>query len=244
MVFYFWHMGKAVVLGATSGIGRELALLLSQNGYRVGITGRREALLAELKDQAPTSFVAAAFDATAATAITQLDDLVSELGGLDLLILSSGTGDINHELHYAIENRTNQLNVVAFTQIAGWSFSYFKKQGRGQLAVISSIAGIRGNRMGLAYNASKAYQINYLEGLRQKATHEKLNMTITDIRPGFVDTAMAKGEGKFWVAPPKKAARQIIRAIERKKGIVYITKRWQIIAFLLKILPSWIHKRM
>ena len=159
-------------------------------------------------------------------------------------VFSSGTGDINHELHYAIENRTNQLNVVAFTKIVGWSFTYFKKQGRGQLVVISSIAGIRGNRFGLAYNASKAYQINYLEGLRQKATHEKLNVFITDVRPGFVDTAMAKGEGLFWVASPEKAARQILNAIKRKKGVAYITKRWGVIALLLKILPTWIYKRM
>ena len=237
-------MTRAIVVGASSGIGYELAKQLAEDEYKVGITGRRAHLLEELQTQNLEKISTEVFDATAETALTYLDNLVSKLGGLDLLVLSSGTGDINPAIDYEIENRTNQLNVVAFSRIVGWSFNFFKEQGHGHLVAISSIAGIRGNRLGLAYNASKAYQINYLEALRQKVSHEKLNIFITDVRPGFVDTAMAKGDGKFWVAPVKKAALQIRRAIEMKKGIVYVSKRWQFIAILLKILPTWIYKRM
>ena len=109
---------------------------------------------------------------------------------------------------------------------------------------ISSIAGLRGSGIAPSYNASKAYQINYLEGFRQKAAKAKLQIAVTDVRPGFVDTDMAKGDGKFWVAPPQRAAKQIFSAIIGKKDRVYITKRWRLIAIILKILPTWVYKRM
>ena len=160
------------------------------------------------------------------------------------MILSSGIGDLNEKLNYGIENKTNLLNVNAFTEIVDWTFNYFEKEGKGHLAAISSIAGIRGSRMAPAYNASKAYQINYLEGLRQKATKTKKPIYVTDIRPGFVDTDMAKGEGQFWVATKEKAAQQIFEIIKRKKSIGYVTKRWRLIAGILKRLPSGIYKRM
>ncbi len=115
------------------------------------------------------------------------------IDGLDHLILSSGTGYLNENLDFEIENKTNSLNVNAFTEIVDWAFNYFEKQGKGYLVVISSIAGLRVSWIAPAYNASKAYQINYLEGLRQKATKTKKPIYITDIRPGFVDTDMAKG---------------------------------------------------
>jgi len=163
---------------------------------------------------------------------------------LDLLILSSGTGDLNENLDVEIENTTNKLNVIAFTEIVDWAYTYFKEKGKGHIVAISSVAGIRGSRFAPAYSASKAYQINYLEGLRQKANQAKKAIFITDIRPGFVDTDMAKGEGQFWVTPKEKAAKQIFRIIQRKKSVGYVSKRWRLIAFLLKILPKSVHKRM
>ena len=235
---------KAIVVGATSGIGKELALILSQNGYQVGITGRREELLNQLEKEYPDTLVPSAFDCTSENALENLQDIATKLGGLDLLIFSSGTGDLNEVLDYDIEQMTNALNVVAFSKIQGWAFRFFQKQGYGHLVAISSIGGLRGSGIAPSYNASKSYQINYLEGLRQKAVKSKEQLTITDIRPGFVDTAMAKGDGKFWVASPKKAAKQIYHAIQKKRDIVYITKRWKIIAIILKILPTWAYKRM
>ncbi len=235
---------KAIVVGASSGIGRELALILSQNGYTVGVTGRREELLKSLTENTPDSFVPKAFDCTAKDATDKIKELIEDLGGLDVFVFSSGTGDLNEALEADIEQRTNDLNVSAFSKITGWIFNLFQKQGHGHLVAISSIGGLRGSRIAPSYNASKAYQINYLEGLRQKAKKLKLNITVTDIRPGFVDTAMAKGEGQFWVAPAPKAASQIYIAINKKKDKAYITKRWQLIAIIVKILPNWLYKRM
>ena len=237
-------MKRAIVIGATSGIGYELSELLVDNEYKVGITGRREIELKKLKDSNPKKIRISCFDCTKENNSNKLTDLVNKIGGLDLLILSSGKGDLNENLDFEIENSTNQLNVIAFTEIVDWAFNYFESQGQGHLVAISSIAGIRGGRIAPAYNASKAYQINYLEGLRQKAKKTKKPIYVTDARPGFVDTAMAKGEGQFWVATKEKAAEQIFRLIKRKKDVGYITKRWKLIAVILKVLPNMIYKRM
>src|ERR1700744_4525470 len=176
-------MKRAIVVGASSGIGHQLAVLLAQNNYKVGITGRRDQLLLNLQATNPEQFIVSVFDATdIATIPDNLKKLTDELGGLDLLILSSGTGKTNPTLDNSIEQATNDLNFTGFTAIADWSFNLFNKQGFGHFAAITSIAGIRGSRQAPAYFASKAYQINYLEGLQQKAKQTKLPIYITDIR--------------------------------------------------------------
>lgn len=237
-------MKKAIIIGASSGIGNELAKILVDNNYQVGITGRRKANLHNLEEKNPGKYIVNSYDCTLQNNSEKLAELTNSLGGLDLLILSSGTGDVNEELDFEIENKTNQLNVVAFTEIVDWAFNYFDRHGKGHLVAISSIAGLRGNRMAPAYNASKAYQINYLEGLRQKAKKNGKPIVVTDVRPGFVDTEMAKGEGQFWVAKKEKAARQIFRMIKGKKDFGYVTRRWGLIAIILKGTPNWIYKRM
>jgi short-subunit dehydrogenase len=238
-------MKRAIIVGATSGIGKELAWILADNGYLVGITGRRTELLEQLRLKNPDRLKIRSFDIS----ITyenefHLEELTKEIGGLDLLVISSGTGSSNEELDFKIEKNIIDTNVTGVTEITDWAFNYFKNQGYGHLAVISSIAGLRGGRFVPAYSASKAFQINYFEGLRQKARHLKLPITITDIRPGFVDTAMAKSPHKFWVSTPQKAARQIFNALKRKKKVAYITKRWVLIAYIFKLAPKWIHERV
>lgn len=238
-------MKKAIVIGATSGIGKALAGLLVENDYQVGITGRRVNLLEEIKNTNPNSFIIKSFDTKETQSIPQyLNNLTIELGGLDLLIISSGTGELNEKLDFEIEKRTNDTNINGFTAIADWAFNFFQEQKHGQLVAISSIAGLRGNHLAPSYSASKAYQINYLESLRIKASKLKLPIFITDIRPGFVDTDMAKGDGLFWVAPVGKASSQIYNAILKKKKIAYITKRWGMLAWIMKSLPNWIIEKM
>ncbi len=237
-------MKKAIIIGATSGIGKELALILAENNYKTGITGRRKNKLKELKESNPDKFIIKSFDSATDDNSKKLTELTEELNGLDLLILSAGTGDINQNLDYKIEYETNLLNVVAFTEITIWAYKYFEKQGHGHLVTISSIAGLRGGRTAPSYNASKAFQINYIQGLKQKAAKLDKKIYITDIRPGFVDTDMSKGDNLFWVSSPKKAAKQIFKAIRKKKTVAYITKRWQLIAFIIKILPDFIYNRL
>lgn len=238
-------MKKAIIVGATSGIGKELAQLLVTHNYKVGITGRRTVLLEEQKSQNPNAYITRTFDVTDTAIIEEnLNALVTELGGLDLLIISSGTGAINLKLDFEIEKRTIDTNVSGFTCVADWGFNYFQNQKSGHLVAISSIAGLRGSGVAPSYYATKAFQINYLEGLRQKAKQIKQPIYITDIRPGFVDTAMALGDGQFWVSTVEKATQQIYKAIKRKKKIVYVTKRWRLIAVVLKRIPRQMYDRM
>ncbi|MDD3907381.1 MAG: SDR family NAD(P)-dependent oxidoreductase [Bacteroidales bacterium] len=238
-------MRKVVVIGATSGIGKGLAKKFAEKGCLVGVTGRRRELLEELKKERPESYMISAFDITdTISAIEALNDLTSKLGGLDLLIICAGTGDMNTRLDFEIEKRIIETNVIGFTNIVDWGFNYFENQKSGQLVAISSIGGLRGSRHAPSYNASKSYQMNYLEGLRQKSKFIKSSISITDIRPGLVDTDMAKGDSLFWVEPVQKVTNQIFKAIEKRKNVVYITKRWGIIARILKLMPRFLYDRM
>ena len=123
-------------------------------------------------------------------------------------------------------------------------YHIFELQGHGHLVAITSAGGLRGEPMAPAYSASKAYQINYMEALRKKAYKSGRQITVTDICPGLVDTAMAKGEGLFWVMPVEKVANQIIAAIRKKKSKAYVTKRWHILAIINKSIPYYLYKRM
>ena len=238
-------MKKAIVIGATSGIGKGISELLVKNLITVGITGRRTNLLQEMKNEHPNYIETVTLDVTEIETIEEkLDELVTKLGGLDLIIICSGTGDFNESLDFQIEQKTIQTNILGFTCVADWAYRYFENQKSGHLVGISSLGGILGSRIAPAYNASKAFQINYLEGLRQKAKKSKMAITVTDVRPGFVNTEMAKGEGLFWVAPLDKAAKQIFKAIRNKKKFFYVTKRWRIVAGLLKRIPNSLYEKM
>ncbi|OGF45774.1 MAG: oxidoreductase [Candidatus Firestonebacteria bacterium RIFOXYA2_FULL_40_8] len=238
-------MKKAIIIGASSGIGRELAKIFASNGYEVGIVARRTGLLDELKAEMTVNTYTAAIDITNTDiVIRSLEYLIKEMSVVDIVVISAGIGYINPELDWSKDKETIDTNVSGFAAIAGTAMKYFAQKKSGHLVGISSIAGIRGSNECSAYNASKAFMSNYLEGLRKKSEKEKMDITITDIQPGLVDTAMAKGEGLFWVAPPKKAAKQIYKAILKKKKKAYITKRWAIIAWVLKIIPDFIYNKI
>ena len=234
-------MKKAIIIGATSGIGRALAEILSQDGYVLGLVGRRNDCLEELKKSLSTQVFTRQIDvAETAKAIESLTQLIEDMQGVDLVVISAGVGFINPDLNWSEEKATIDTNVSGFTAMANVAFRHFERIGTGHLVGISSIAALRGSRTAPAYSASKAFMSNYLEGLRQRAAHARRPIVVTDIQPGFVDTAMAQGEGLFWVATPQKAARQIYRAIQRKAKHAYVTKRWRIIAWLLRILPDFV----
>jgi short-subunit dehydrogenase len=241
---YFTPMQKILIVGASSGIGRELARLYAAAGHRVGTTGRRQELLDSLRAEYPDLILTACFDATSADAAAQLAALTQQLGGLDLLIFNAGWGDLSESLDWNIDKQTVDINVNAFLAAIHFGWNYFVQQGHGHLVTISSIAGTRGNRHSPAYSAAKAFQSIYFEGLYIKARKMKIPLFITDIRPGFVDTKMAKGPVAFWVAPPEKAARQIAQAIGHKRRVAYITRRWRIIALLFRWLPGWVYHRI
>jgi short-subunit dehydrogenase len=238
-------MKKAIIIGASSGIGRELAKILSRNQYAVGIMARRVQLLVELNNEVEEELYVRKIDvADVESAMETLKKLIKEMGGVDLIVISAGMGEINDNLSWPLENETIKTNVSGFAALANVAMHHFTEKGSGHLVGISSVAALRGGRESPAYNASKAFESNYMEGLRQKVRKSGLPITITDIKPGFVNTAMAKGEGIFWAAPADKAAMQVYDAIRRKKTHTYITRRWRLIAWLMKLLPGFIYERL
>jgi len=238
-------MKKAIIIGASSGIGRELAKILSRNEYVVGVMARRVQLLDQLRNEVEeTLFVQKIDVADVESAMETLAEFIKEMGGVDLIVLSAGTGDVNNSLSWLVENQAIKTNVSGFAALVNVAMHHFTERGSGHLVGISSIAALRGGRESPAYNASKAFESNYLEGLRQKVRKSRLPITITDIKPGFVNTAMAKGDGIFWAAEPEKAARQIYHVINRRKSSAYITRRWALVAWLIKLLPGFIYERL
>ena len=232
-------MGKnAIVFGATSGIGKELAKLLVGDGYHVAITGRREDKLREIKKSNPEKYIIKKQDVIELNESEKVfNSLIEELGSVDLIVYSSGVTEPNYHLEWEKELPTLNVNVLGAVKIYGLAYNYFHKQGYGHLVGISSVAGIRGNRHVPAYFASKAFQNNYLESLWMKAKRSKADIYITDVAPGFVDTKMALGD-TFGMASVEKASKQIYTAIKRKKKKAYITKRWWFIAGIMRILPA------
>lgn len=236
---------KAIIIGATSGIGKNLAEVFLREGYTVGLAGRRMHLLDELKEKYPDRVFLKLIDVSQdAEAMDALDRLILEMEGADVVVISSGTGFINEDLQWKPEKETIDVNVSGFAAMSNVAMRYFLSKGLGHLVGISSLAALRGGSDAPAYNASKAFVSNYLEGMRKKAAREGLPITVTNIQPGYVDTAMAKGEGKFWVASPREAAEQIYDAIRRKRKHAYVTKRWRLIAWLLKNMPDFLHNKI
>ena len=236
---------RILIIGATSGIGRALFERYASDSNRIGIIGRRTNLLDKLRQKHPDTTVTATADITKQDEMAEaIDILCAELKDIDLAIVCSGTGNINASLDYAVERPTIDTNVTGWTFVIDTLYHIFEQQGHGHLVAITSVGGLRGEPMAPAYSASKAYQINYMEALCKKAFKSGGHIKVTDIRPGLVDTAMAKGENLFWVMPVEKVANQIIVAIRKEKFKAYITKRWHVLAIINKNLPFMLYKRM
>lgn len=238
-------MKKIVIIGATTGIGRASAELYAQKGYEVAITGRRLNLLDEVKDKYPNAKIITRQMDVADTESSRktMDELAEILGGIDIILLNAGVG--YPKATYEQEISTVDINARGFLALANWSYEYFSKKGSGQFAGVSSVAGVRSSPYAPEYHASKAFISSYMEGLRLRSRKWNPNISVTDIRPGYVDTPMTKSnKGMFWVATPEKAASQIYDAINARKSVVYITKRYVLLATLLRILPEWLIAKM
>jgi short-subunit dehydrogenase len=234
-----------VIIGATSGVGKTLFEKYANENNRIGIIGRRAHLLDELYQKYPSKTIPTKADITNLEEIERAIKTLHEvLGHIDLAIVCAGIGEINAMLDYNLERPTIDTNIVGWTFVIDMLYHILEDQGHGHLVAITSAGGLRGEPMAPAYSATKSYQINYMEALCKKAFKNGRHVIVTDIRPGLVDTAMAKGEGLFWVMPVKKVASQIIVAIRKKKSKVYVTKRWHILAIINKYLPYCLYKRM
>jgi short-subunit dehydrogenase len=234
----------AVIIGASSGIGEALAHELNRDGWRLGLLARRLERLEALREALAPGTVVRRLDVGHRDAAAILEHALEELGGVDLVIISAGTGHNNAALHWELDADTVTVNVLGFMAVAQVTMRHFLRQGRGHLVGISSIAALRGSQAGAAYAASKAFQSVYLDGLRDLARHSGHPIVVTEVQPGGVDTAMLKPDRplpavarRLFVASAAKAARQILRAVEKRKKHAYITRRYALVAFILKLLP-------
>jgi len=237
---------KAVIIGATSGIGKALAEELHHRGYTLGLTGRRVERLEEIKNKLESRVYIQFMDVVQTKkAIQNLEELLARMNGMDIIVLNAGVSNFHGSAQWKTEKRVIDVNIRGFAALNNFAFDYFEKQGNGQIVGISSIASLFGYGLSAAYNASKAFVSTYLQGYRQRANHSDADITITDIKPGFVESEMTEGKkGLFWVGKKGKAARQIANAIESKRNNAYITKRWVLVAWLLKLVPNWVLDRI
>lgn len=243
---------KAIVVGASSGMGREVARQLLNDGWTVGLVARRGALLESLakeyivedhssEERSMGHVLVREIDVTSEDADVSLRQLIDEMGGIDLYFHAAGVGWQNHELEKKKELRTVAVNGLGFSRMVGEAYRYFASVGHGQIAVISSIAGTKGLGPAPAYSATKAFENVYLQALEQQAKTRGLDIHFTDIRPGFVRTALID-DGRHYpmVLDPVKVARKIVSAIYTRKHVVVIDWRWRVLTFLWRLLPNWV----
>lgn len=235
---------KIIILGATSGLGRGTAALFAQAGHQVGIAGRRMERLQESAEMYPNQMIYSEMDVTDPNIETKLSAMIEKLGGLDLFLYSSGVGKENFDLDYGIESWTNDVNINGFTKMICFVYNYFRVQGSGHLAVISSIAGFRGIGGSSSYSASKAYQRIYFEAIAQGSKSKNKNISYTTIIPGFVDTEIIAGRNYPLTLSCEKASKIIFNGLVRRKRYIYVDGKWRFIAILMRIIPNWIWERM
>lgn len=224
---------NVLVIGATSGIGKELYAHYVASGNIVAIMGRRKDLLEELSSSNPGTTISIPCDISDCNSFdSAFENAIQSLNTIDLAIVCAGIGELNPSLKYEIEHETISTNVIGWTNVMDKLYHCMENQCKGQIVSITSIGGLQPTPIAPSYSASKAYQINYTKSLQAKS--KKSQIAITEIRPGLVDTRMAKGEGLFWVMPVEKVTQQIIRAIDKKKKLCVVTKRWRILNWIVK----------
>ena len=247
-------------MGATSGIGQDVARLLAANGYEVGIAGRREERLVQMAQATPGIVTHRQIDVTKEDAPTELYKLIEELGGMDLYFHSSGIGWENVALDADKELKTVETNGVGFVRMVSAAYNWFAeqradeakqraegdeqragdKERKARIACITSIARTRGLGAAPAYSATKRMQAHYLECLSQQARMRHLNIGITDIRPGFVATDLIAGSHFPLQLKAEDVARTIVRAIERGSEVVTIDWRYRLLVAAWQLIPRWL----
>ncbi len=238
---------RAIVVGASSGLGAALVRQLASQRYHVAAVARREANLAALRDSVGKGLVLPyVHDVTEYEQVPMLfDQITRDLGGLDLIIYCAAVQppvalhEYNFEKDEAMVN-TNFLGAVAWLNQAALRF---ERARAGHIVGISSIAGDRGRVGSPAYNASKAGLDTYLEALRNRLS--RYGIVVTTIKPGFVDTDLLKNAPKtFWVVSPEEAAAKTLTAIRRRRQVAYVPSRWQFVSLAVRSVPSFIFRRL
>lgn len=244
------RFSKAIVVGASSGIGEAIARELAAEGTAVALVARREQelhrLANALRETNPDVFSYAhdvvRFDDTPAL----FDRIVNDLGGLDLLVYAAGVMPEVEEGEYSFEKDRQMIEVNVLGAMA-WcnpAAARFEAAQTGTILGLSSIAGERGRRGNPAYCTSKAAMTTYLESLRNRLSRYGVN--VVTVKPGFVDTRMTQGKkGLFWLVSAREAASTSL-ALAKTPGSpsAFVPWRWTLVAFIIRLIPSFVFKKL
>ena len=238
-------MRRAIIIGASSGLGHEVAKILIKDGWQIGIAARRLHLLELLYKIAPDRVEMAAIDVTKSDSEETLMQLIDRVGGCDMFFYASGIGWQNPELNADIEHNTVQTNTMGFSRMIGAAYRYMAAHGGGHIVAISSIAGTKGLGIAPSYSATKAFQNTYLQALEQLSNMQGHNIRFTDIRPGFVATELLGDNPRYpLLMKTEPVAKSIVKAVYSRKHKVVIDARWAVITFFWRMIPDFLWRRL
>ena len=243
---------RAIVVGASSGIGAALVRRLAREGYRVVALARRTEQLDELAREARPEaerlgggLWTASHDVRAVEDVPALlERLVRDLGGLDLFVFAAG---VMPEIGPEEYDTAKDLDILTinFAGCVAWCNEVARLMGSqrsGTILGISSIAGVRGRKGNPLYGASKAAMTHYLEALRNRLAEKRVH--VCTIKPGYVDTAMTQGMKTFWLISADEAADTILRSARRGVNQRFVPWRWSLVALALLSIPSFLFRRL
>lgn len=234
----------AIIIGASSGIGHEIAVQLAESGCKVAVVARREAKLQELASRHPGQVLPFAHDVTQYDAVPGLfQEITGQLGGLDLVIYASGVMPTVEEDEFSFAKdrsmiEVNDVGAVAWLNEAATRFLHTK---HGTIVGIGSVAGDRGRRGQPVYNASKAFLHTYLEALRNRIARH--GVKVTTVKPGPVVTEMTRGLELRKPITAEEAAKLIIRKAPSGREC-YLSPVHAVIFMIIRNIPSWIFRRL
>lgn len=238
--------GTVIIIGASSGIGYESARIFASLGWKTGVMARREEPLRELASDFPGKIEFRTTDITSENSVRDILSFIEELGKTDIVFLTAGTGWANPSLNLEKDLMTVKTDVEGFVRVVDTAYGYFRQHNpHGQIAAISSVAGTKGIGISASYSASKSFNSKYLEALSQLSAIDGLHIAVTDIRPGFIRTALLDPSRSYpLLMKPEKAARQIVKAILKRKKIAVIDTRWKIVVAFWRMIPGWLWRKM
>ena len=237
--------GTALLIGATSDIGRATARLLAAQGWALQLAGRDSAALArdarDIEARTGAAPQVLEWDALAESlpveALDPLPDLAVCVVGL--------LGDqAESERDAAAATRVMHTNYTAPALLLGALAQRFERRGSGILVGVASVAGDRGRAVNYVYGSAKAGLIAFLSGLRGRLA--KHGVHVVTVKPGFVRTRMTAGMNlpALLAASPEEAAEAIVRAVGRRRDVVYVRRVWKVVMWFMCALPERVFKRM
>ena len=228
---------RVVVMGASSGIGRLVAMRFVEAGCRVAVAARRLDRLEKIRQMAPERVLTSEIDVTAPDAASKLEALIDSLGGVDLYFHAAGMGFYNPDLDNDKEMATVATNAEGFTRCVDCVFRRMAANGGGHIAAITSIAQTKGIGMAPSYSATKRYQTTYLTALEQLSKIRRLGISFTDIRPGFVNTDFLRGDTYPMLMKPDFVADKAYKATIKCRRVATIDWRYRLLVAAWRLLP-------